>query len=72
MSTHVRLNHFTGAKVVVDEAGSTYITQLNDKLKHAEKLAREVATLNPSCLSLGAGKMAYLQELAKQLLQDES
>lgn len=54
--------------MVVDEAGSRYITELNDRLEHAKKLAEEVDRLNPKCLTLGAGKMAYLQELARQLL----
>lgn len=39
-----------------------------NKSEIAEKLAREVNNLNPNCLSLGAGMMAYLRELAGKYL----
>ncbi len=45
-------------------------TYQNQKLETARKLAEAVDHLNPKCLSLGAGMMAHLQQLAKEFLDD--
>ena len=52
----------------IDQAGSNYITHLLEKLAIADKLAAEVASLHSNFLSIGAGKMANLKEMADKFL----
>ena len=41
---------------------------MRTKEQIAKELAQQVDLLNPKCLSLGAGMMAHLQQLAREYL----
>jgi len=67
MSTHMRLNE-KGIPFHVDEVGSKYIDKLH---KDGQALAKQIKALNPNCLSMGAGMMATLQQLADNVLNEK-
>ena len=43
------------------------IEDMQAELKIAAELRQQVLSLNPDCTTIGAGKLAQLQHLAKQL-----
>lgn len=43
------------------------IEDMSEQLKIAAELRQQVLSLNPDCATIGAGKLAQLQSLAKQL-----
>lgn len=44
------------------------IEDLLEIIKKQNKLAQEVIDLNPKCNEIGAGKLANMQELAKEII----
>lgn len=50
----------------IDQVGSNYVDELHGLLRLANKLSNEVLSLNPKCEEIGSGKLANVQELAKQ------
>jgi len=44
------------------------IEDLLEVIQKQKELADEVMRLNPECLEIGAGKMANLQELAREII----
>lgn len=59
-----------GAKIVGTCSArhvQSVIEDMQVQLKIAAELRQQVLSLNPNCATIGAGKMAQLQYLAKQL-----
>ena len=64
--------HKIDPHMVALHGSKEYIQRIIEDLLHVIKeqndLAKEVMTLNPDCLSIGAGKMNNLKDMAKTIL----